>query len=318
MKVIQQLLLTCAAAAALHLAPTVHGQALPPVNLGATSFMDGAPPDGPGFYLSQYLQYRESRHFKGANGQDAPLPGPRFQATTLLVQGVYLWDYEIPGLKAKPALDVLLPFVMFDLDYSAPGPFPNASGGGVGDLVIGPALQFNPIMGEKGPLFMHRLETQFILPTGDYSPSANITPGSGFFSFNPYWAGTLFLGPRVATSFRAHYLWNARNDRPNRTTLPAGTTSSQAGQAFHVNFTLDAQVVGPLRAGLNGYWLKQFTDSEVNGAKAGRREQVLGIGPGAMFSFNAKHHLFANVYFETEARNRFAGTVGTFRYVMKF
>ena len=39
--------------------------------------------------------------------------------------------------------------------------------------------------------------------------------------------------------------------------------------------------------GLNGYWLKQVTDTEVDGEKVkGRREQVWAIGPGAMYSFS--------------------------------
>jgi hypothetical protein len=64
-----------------------------------------------------------------------------------------------------------------------------------------------------------------------------------------------------------------------------------------------------LRIGINGYYLKQFTNSEVDGhGIPDSREQVLGIGPGMLYSFSQNDHVFFNTYFETAAENRTEGT----------
>ncbi len=304
---------------------TAHGQSpqsLPPVNLGYTSFMDGAPPAGPGLYYSQYVNYYTAGKITGADGAALPLPNPQLDVWVSLSQFIYMWDTElemgplvIPG---KPALDVIIPAMSADLDFAAPVPI-TAANGGLGDILIGPAIQFDPIMGDKGPLFVHRVEAQMNLPTGQYSSKNLINPGSNFFSFNPYWAGTAFLTPKDTVSFRAHYLWCAENNDP-WVLAPKGTTSTKAGDAFHINFAAEHEVIPKkLRVGVNGYYLKQTSDAQVNGLNvAGSREQVLGIGPGAILSFSQTQHVFCNLYWETSARNRPEGFHLNLRYVHKF
>ena len=51
---------------------------LPSINLGFTSFMDGAPPSGPGLYYTQYIQHWGSEDFKNAPGSGEDLDAGAF------------------------------------------------------------------------------------------------------------------------------------------------------------------------------------------------------------------------------------------------
>ncbi|MCB1868372.1 MAG: transporter [Gammaproteobacteria bacterium] len=292
---------------------------LPPLNLGFTSFLDGAPPAGPGWYFQQYVQFYQDGTLQDKSGDDWPLPTPRglksrdIDVTSGLSQLVYQSDRELL-LGGKWGINVMLPVAGFDLDDNLAL---SANGTGFGDLLVGPFLQWDPIMGEQGPRFMHRVELQMIFPTGKYDEDYALNPGSNFFSFDPYWAGTLFLTPKWTASWRLHYLWNGKNDDPYK---PLGLDDVQAGQAVHLNFASAYEVLPKrLRLGINGYYLKQTTDSEINGDKvAGRREQVFGIGPGLVYHLSKDTHLFFNAYFESHAENRPEGTRLNFRVVHHF
>jgi len=306
---------------------------LPSVNLGFTSFMDGAPPSGPGLYFTQYAQYWTSDEFNDNQG-NALLPaaaGEDLDAWISLSQFIYQSDTEVM-LGAKWGLDVIIPYVILDLRYENPGPYPEDNGSGVGDLLIGPYLQWDPIMGANGPILMQRIEFQCIFPIGEYMEDKELNPSSNFFSFNPYYSATIFITPKFTFSTRIHYLWNDKNDKPNRAYAAMGGYETQAGRAIHLNFAWAYEIVpNQLRIGINGYYLHQITDTEMNGIAVRDvpdvpgvskppygREKVLAIGPGLLYHINKDSHFFVNMFFEAGAENRPEGTRINFRFVHHF
>lgn len=281
---------------------------LPALNLGATSFLDGGPPAGPGVYFTEYLQWYHANRF------DRP-PGPldRLEVYASLSQVIYQSDQKVL-LGGKWGLNVIVPVVQIERDSSSPLP---ANGLGLGDVNVGPFIQWDPIMGDKGPVFMHRVEFTMLTPTGRYSNKYALNPGANTFSINPYWAATWFPTPKCTLSWRLHYLWNDENDDPF---VGTGLSRAQAGQAVHLNFASSYELLPhQLRIGINGYYLKQITDSQYNGVSvAGTQEQVVGLGPGAVWHISQNDHIFANVYFEFAADNRPEGQRYNLRWVHHF
>jgi hypothetical protein len=325
---------------------------LPPVNLGFTSFVDGGAPAGPGFYFQQYVQYYSADNFRNADGDEARLPpapidmvGPLYTSGRImkdldlmisLSQFIYQSDRAILPGGGRWGIDFIIPLIGIDVD---PGParLPNGDGisdnnEGMGDIVIGPYIQWDPIMGKNGPLFMQRIEFQNIIPTGKYDDGKLLNPGSNFYSFNPYWAATFFATPQWTITWRLHYLWNAKNNDPAED-LWGNADDTQAGQAIHVNFASAYEVLPQhLRVGLNGYYLEQITNSKLDGKTVHHdyfgpgkdlslknlHEQVLGLGPGAVYHFSPEDHLFFNAYFEMESQARTEGMRFTFRWTHHF
>jgi hypothetical protein len=306
---------------ALACAQTTAAYELPgSLNLGATSFLDGAPPAGPGWYAVQYVQFYRNGRLKDDGGDDFRLPTPRgpekaeLDIVAGLTQLVYLSEQPLLW-GGKWGVNLMLPYADLDLD---PDDTPLSTNGGLGDLLLGPFLQWDPIMGPNGPRFVQRVELQLIFPTGSYDSGDALNAGSNYFSFNPYWSATAFLTPKWTASWRLHYLWNAKNEDPS---VPyAFADDLQAGQAVHLNFSTAYEVLPKrLRLGVNGYYLQQITDSQLNGDDLDdSREKVLGIGPGLIYHFSQHDHLFFNAYRETAAENRSEGSRFNLRYVHHF
>jgi hypothetical protein len=303
------------------------------LNLGFTTFLDGGPPAGPGFYFTQYFQYFRSNELMDSDGHELRLPtltsvapGEHHKVNTRVSLTQFIYQSTVEGpLGSKLGLDVIIPWVGLDLSPSDSLALQD-NGSGIGDILIGPYFQWDPVMGEKGPRFMQRVELQMIFPTGRYSNSKELNPGANHFYFNPYWSGTFFHTPRCTSSIRFHYLWNAKNNDPadgvKAVYQPAGfrVRDMQAGQAVHANVATAYEVIAKrLRVGLNGYFLKQLTDTKIDtDSVRGRKEQVFALGPGLVYHFSQQSHLFINTYFEFKAKNRPEGQRLNLRFVQHF
>lgn len=296
---------------------------LPSINLGLTTFVDGAPPPaGPGFYLMSYLQPYSADHFKDSKGKDLPFPKSDVRVVPLINQFVYQSDYSVAGAKLGGML--LLPTVLSaSLDDGVHGAILGKTGTGMGDPVLGAFLQWNPIMGERGPIFSHRVELDVTLPVGEYDRTLGVNPGAHHTSVEAYWSGTWWASPKWTLSSRVFYLWNGKNSDPLPTRFAQYGIGEahhfQPGQAMHANFAADYALTPQWRVGLAGYWLQQLTETKVNGESlSGSKERVVAFGPGVMYSFSAKDHLVLNHYTETAARNRPEGQRLTLRYIHAF
>lgn len=270
----------------------------PPMNLGLTDILDGALP-GPGTYFTQYIQGFQSDEFKDSDGND--IPGqPDVGSLLVMNQFVHVWPRKLSG--GNIGVDVLLPIV-------------SISGNGIptnpdllGDLTVGPFLQWfdSKLLGRP---FLHRLELDVSMPTGQWDQAFALNPGSNLWVIEPYYAFTWFVTPQFSTSWRLHYTYSTENE----------DTNVQPGDAFHFNYSFEYAFRKDFRAALAGYYLKQISDDEVNGiGLAGSKEKVLGFGPALHWIVTPNFSMGLKTAWETNTENRPEGNRTTFRWTYKF
>ena len=284
------------------------------INLGVTSFYDGFS-GKPGWTWLPNVRYAHMNAIKGADGANVPVfNDPRISTYVASNQFAYTFARPIGGW--MPGVMGVFPVAHIHSSFGE-GASLQGKGTGLGDIILGAYLQAPPVLGEHGqPVFSQRVELDVLLPTGRYKRSADLNPGAGFASINPYWAATVLPAPGWELSWRLHYLYNLKNNKP-ASSIPGGAAingepvrNTQAGQAAWLNFAASYAVTPELSLGVNGYYFKQLTDSRANGVRlAGSREQVLGIGPGLMWKFDKDKILWVNLYHDTKVRNRASSDV---------
>jgi hypothetical protein len=293
--------------------PSAHA-VQPPVNTGTTSFSDGfgGPPTW-GFGYIQYLRYVRVRQLNDANGDANPVfKDPEIDVLVSLNQFLLSFP-RLEHLPLQFGLTVLVPIAYTHASFGAGGPQLQANGLGLGDINAGLSLQFDPVLDEEGtPVFGNRLGfINVTFPTGKYDPAKQINPGNNIFQVSAYWATSLLLMKRLEFSNRFNYQYNGSNDEVGVNPV----TTSQPGQVIYDTFAVSyALIPRILQLGAAGYFLKEITDSKVNGVATPGREQAVGLGPGGKWSITRQDALFVNTYFEFAVENRSLANVVQLRY----
>jgi len=290
----------------------------PLLNFGLTGVLDGAVP-GPGTYFFEYIQIYQSDEFKDENGSDIS-GSPRNGFVLAMNQLAHISKTTVLG--GNLGIDFLLPIGSLTAGgtFGTGGPPISANPGPIGDLIVGPFIQWFPhkLLGRP---FLHRFELDIFLPTGHYDKKYTINPGANIWTIEPYYAFTWFLTPQLSTSWRIHYTYNTKNDDPWEVlqAAPSNITEIKPGQVFHFNYSLEYEVVKNLRVGATGYYLKQLTDTQFNGSDvSGRKEQVFAIGPVVHWITKSGFVLALKTALESSVENRPQGNRTTFRMIYKF
>ena len=154
----------------------------------------------------------------------------------------------------------------------------------------------------------------FTLPTGYYNASDPRTSlGTGYVGIEPALAFTYLNKSGWEVSTKQHYHFNLEN----------GTTKYTSGQNYHFDY-LAGKHIGNFGIGAAGYFLKQTTDDKQNGVvvpasgmyDAGRKGQVLAIGPSVFYSTARGFQFMASYTHETLVENRFGGDKVTVKVII--
>ncbi|WP_423821998.1 transporter [Salinisphaera sp. SPP-AMP-43] len=206
-------------------------------------------------------------------------------------------DESIPGFSNSGVVDAMRFLYTFDKPI---GPFHYTLGGvlqvaynhldvgvesddatNLGDLDIQNYLSYHS---QDKKLFLYfGLDTY--APTGRYDEDDLVNPGKNYWSFDPSINVTYHVTDKLALNGVVYGEFNTKNS----------ATDYQSGNSVDVDYGINyrpfvhrsedsfAQHLG---FGLGGYFLKQFTDDEVNGETVepdGNRAQAFGIGPQVIY-----------------------------------
>jgi hypothetical protein len=247
----------------------------------------------------------ENCHIVSFNGG---VHSPNFNIALIIPQIVYQTDYKLL-FKGNFGFQAFVPFSLYaslqhnTINFATSGP-------GMGDLNAGVFLQWDPILLHGREFLVHRLELDVFFPIGkNKEPQKNINIGNGVYVINPYWAGTLFLQPKISISWRAHYAWISKNKK----------SGVQYGNALHANFDFSVEPYPKLWLGVCGYYLQQLKDNEHCGTIIPKSKgRTLGFGPGLLYFFPKDLEIFGYLYFEKKARNFSQGISFIMRLIKYF
>lgn len=270
---------------------------------GAENWYAGAVPPPGQYYLNYFGVY--SGKLKDGSGAKALLNGstPTAFATFNALRYVGITHLKLFG--ADYGMHMIVPVVYQSVNLDG-----SANRTNIGDITV------NPLVFAWHHPSWHAVATmETFLPTGYYDKNdARVSIGANHYGLEPVFGVSWLPKSGWETTSRLAYDFSTVN--------PA--TNYRSGQTIHSDYAAGRHI-GNWMGGVTGYVLKQTTDDRSAGLvapaapglwDAGRRGQVLAIGPSVGYT-NKRHMMFmADWQHETLVRNRFGGDKVWFKMVL--
>lgn len=272
---------------------------------GAEDFMAGAVPP-PGNYFINYFNFYTADRLKDNNGNTVNGFGLKVAADVL--RFIHITDKQILG--GFWGMHAFIPLVYQDVNLNLPvAPLPmDDRRASLGDIIVDPF-----ILSWHGPNWHAVTALDIFVPTGNYDRTQLANVGRNYWTFEPIVGATFLPGAGFDISAKMMYDINTRN---NHSATP-GVAKYKTGQEFHVDYAVGKKM-GDFTAGLAGYYYRQMTDDQVDGATVtGKRGQVSAIGP--VLKYDYRNMSFSCKYqYEAAVRNRPQGDNFWLKFIYAF
>lgn len=270
---------------------------------GAENWFTGALPPAGWYYINYFGYY--TGELRSGTGDKVNVGGstPSVSAVFNAFRILDITKLKIAG--ADYGVHAIVPVVYQSINMGGTNSVTS-----VGDITIDPL-----VLGWHHPQWHAVAAFDVNLPTGNYEKNdPRVCVGAHYYAFEPLLA--LSYMPKSGWEASAKLMYNIK------TTNQA--TNYHSGQEFHVDY-LAGKHVKSWMLGASGYELKQTTDDTVAGQmvaavpglfNAGRRGQVLAVGPSV--AYDTKRHMMfmAQWQHETLVRNRFGGDKVWFKMII--
>jgi hypothetical protein len=239
-----------------------------------------------------YTLYYHADSFKGENGNDL-IPG--FEANVLAEapRVVHTWEAKLGPLNMSTGVILVGNFVKVEAD-PVPGVHLEDSTTGLNFLYLTPLyLTYNT------PTLHLLYGPSAIIPVGPFSEHDLANPTNNYYSFHQEFAFTYFPKKTLEISAEAGLTFNAEN--------PA--TNYLSGATFDIDWGVNWAPIASmpnLFFGIQGFYVTQFTDDEVNDVTVrpgGFRLEKIALGPQLIYYFSPKAGICAKYQREFNTEN---------------
>ncbi|WP_322052743.1 SphA family protein [Paraburkholderia bannensis] len=276
---------TIASAISFSVQATENGQVSYP--FGVNTVLNGMlPPPGSTQYFNYSLYYSSSK-FAGSNGASV-VPGFHLTVVAETPRVVHTWGQTLGPFTLSSS--AIVPLLYTHL--STPGGTGNRAS--PGDVILEPLM-----LGYANPsktLFAF-FSPSFAVPTGSYSVNRIANMGLNTYAFLPYASVTWFPHPDLEISTTTLLEMNSPNH----------ATHYHSGTVAMLDYLIGYSVNNRLQLGLQGTYLKQFTDDTQNGAEVGTdgfRAQTVALGPQLRYMWGPASGVVVKYQHEFAVRNR--------------